>query len=182
MAETKKGGLRLFIAIPLSEKVIGRIGRLKKELAVEGVNFVERENMHLTLKFLGDVAYSRMGAVENKLRDIRLKRFRIKVNGVGVFPNESYVRVVWVGCNSDELNGIAKKINESLSDMFPKEEFTAHVTIARVKKHADLRTFLSSHRNDDFGEFEFSGFELRSSELTKAGPVYSTVARFGAAE
>ncbi len=172
--------MRSFIAIDVPQELKRNISLLKKDLNFEGIKPVEDENLHITLKFLGDVDSKKLSDVEKALRRVKFKKFKISVRSVGVFPNENYIRVVWVGCESKELIELRSYIEDTLADMFKKEQFNAHLTIARVKRKVDLSAFLNAHRNEDFGEFEVDRFELKMSELSREGPKYSTLASFEA--
>jgi len=175
--------MRCFISVEIPEELKRTVSPLKKEIHTEGIKPVEDKNMHITLKFLGDVPEEKFGEIESALRKVEFSKFKIKLKGVGVFPNESYIRVVWVGCSDDaHLKDLSEKINDSLSGFFKKEPFSAHLTIARVKRKVDLNEFLDEHKDDEFGEFEVSNFELKSSKLTREGPKYSTVSVFEAKE
>jgi 2'-5' RNA ligase len=172
--------LRTFVAIDIPNELKKNISTLKNELNIEGIKLVEDENLHITLKFLGDVESTKLANIEQALRAVKFKKFVIKLRGIGVFPNERYVRVVWIGCESHELEGLAENINDALSSYFKQEPFSAHLTIARVKRKIDLSSFLDKHKADEFGEFEVNSFELKSSELRREGPIYTTLAVFQA--
>jgi len=116
-----------------------------------------------------------------KLRGVEFEAFDCEAKGVGVFPEENYIRVVWAGIESGgRLKALANKVIGALSVYGGDERFSAHLTIARVKRKADLRDFLEKHRNDEFGKFVVSNFELIQSELGPGGPKYTTIANFEA--
>lgn len=100
------------------------------------------------------------------------------MRGVGVFPNEKYIRVVWAGCESPELEELAKHVNEKLSGMFTEEKFIGHITIARVKRKFVLKDYLRKYMEKDFGEFVVREFYLVESVLRKEGPKYMVVATY----
>ncbi len=177
-----KDKIRSFIAINIPEELKAKISLLKKDLNIDGIKYVKEENLHITLKFLGDVANTKIAEIEKVLREIKFKNFTVCLHSVGVFPNENYIRIVWVGCESKALVELADKINNLLSGMFKKESFSAHLTIARVKRNVDFSEFLNKHKNENFGEFEVSSFELKMSELDREGPNYSTLAEFPATD
>lgn len=174
--------IRSFIAIDITPELRKKTSILKKELEIEGIKTIEEDKVHITLKFLGDVKSSMLGEIEKTLRSILFKRFKVKLRGIGVFPNEHYIRVVWIGCEGNELVDLAKKIDKSLGGMLKPEPFSAHLTIARVKRKIDLSEFLNKYKNVDFGEFEVDRFELKMSEIGKKGSGYSTLAVFNALE
>ncbi len=174
---------RCFIAIEIPEELKARISYLAQELNfvnIKGIKLVEKENLHITLKFLGNISPEKIDFIQQKLSEIKFTPFNIQLLGVGVFPNDTYVRVVWVGCKSKELYILAKKIEDALASEFKKDEFTAHTTFARVKQKTDLHSRLEKHKNDNFGDFICSKFELKQSQLGREGPVYSSLAIFNA--
>lgn len=172
--------IRCFIAIEIPEELKEKIVVLSRELNIPGIKLVELENMHITLKFLGDVTGDKIDGIKEMLQTVDFSNFSIILKGVGIFPNENYIRVVWIGCESKELYILTKKINEALVSEFKKEEFTAHVTFARVKQKVELHGFLEKHKNDSFEEFTCSNFVLKQSELGREGPKYNTLASFEA--
>jgi 2'-5' RNA ligase len=169
---------RCFIAIELPQLLRKKLARVAAPLPHDAVNFVDERNMHITLKFLGEVSQDKLAAVKQRLEQIKAKPFTVKVRGAGVFPNEDYVRVVWVGCQGDRLTALAKKINEALSPLFKPEEFAAHITVARVKRKIPIRDFLASRKDQELGEFKVERFLLMVSKLTPAGPEYSVLAEY----
>lgn len=171
--------MRLFIAVDVPPEIKKRIGEAQKDLPEEGgLKKVGLPLMHITLKFLGEVNPKMLGRVDNALREVSFSPFRVKVRGIGAFPSEKYVRVVWAGCESPELEELARQVNEKLGGMFKEEEFTPHLTIARVKRKLVLGDYLKKHAAWDFGEFTVREFHLVESVLRKEGPKYTVVATY----
>jgi len=170
--------LRCFIAVELMPGLCRTLSTLSRELKKDDVIQVSEQNIHITLKFLGDVSPDKLSSVESRLREVKFKPFRLAVKGVGVFPNENYARVVWTGCESKELAALANSVNKALDGVFKPEVFTAHITFARVKRKTELKPFLEKYKRWVFDEFKINKFVLKSSELTSGGPVYSTIAEF----
>ncbi|KYK24411.1 2'-5' RNA ligase [Thermoplasmatales archaeon SG8-52-4] len=175
---------RGFIAIDIEpfQKLI----QLENEIKNTGANLklVEPENVHITLKFLGDTDEALIDRIEeimkSSVKDIG--PFTIKFIGSGFFPNQNYIRVIWIGIeNIEQLSKIAKKINEQTSNLgFEKEKrgFSAHLTIARVKsaKNKDkLLQIIDKYKDIEFGIFNASNIKLKKSELTPKGPIYTTL-------
>lgn len=169
--------MRLFIAIDTPPWIKRSMEAAQRELPPEGLRLVSVENIHITLKFLGEVNQKKLQRIEQKLREIDEKDFEIVVRGVGVFPNENYIRVVWAGCKTRELAEFAEKISRALPE-FPAEPFSGHLTLARVSRKIDLRPFLQRYRDFRFGDFKANKFCLMMSELSPSGPKYSVVAEF----
>jgi RNA 2',3'-cyclic 3'-phosphodiesterase len=174
--------MRLFIAIGVPGEIKKKMGELEKELPDEGLKKVDVQNMHITLKFLGEVEKMQLEEVKNALGKVEFLPFKVNVRGVGVFPREDYVKVVWAGTESRDLGKLAEKIELALASMFPKEAqgFSGHLTLARVKRRVGIKEFLGKHHMEDFGEFEVCRFMLMQSVLKKGGPEYSVAAEFPA--
>lgn len=173
--------MRLFVAVPVPEELRAKAAALGEEIRQDGIVPVKPGNMHLTLRFLGETDERKLAGLEQALRGIAFAPFGCTVKGVGVFPNEDYVKVVWAGVESDgKLKALAKDVIGALSGYGGDERFSAHLTIARVKRKADLKAFLEKHRSDEFGSFTASSFGLIRSVLGREGPEYSTLAKFEA--
>ncbi|MFH2105715.1 MAG: RNA 2',3'-cyclic phosphodiesterase [Candidatus Micrarchaeota archaeon] len=193
---------RCFIAVNLPKEIKEKIGRIASELDIDGVKVVEATNLHITLKFLGEIDNEAIGQIENILEKIKLEKFKISIEGIGVFPNEKYVKVVWIGCVSKELEKLAETIDTGLKgklriesesfesfdrralsvkywkDIKSFQSFVGHLTIARIKKKVDLSRFLNENRNVRIGEVTVNSFELMESRLGPGGPEYLMVKQF----
>ncbi len=167
--------LRVFLAVDLPEKTKKKLFTLAEKIGKEGVVSTSGPNLHITLKFFGELGYDKITSIEAKLSKIHFSPVKVTVKGIGVFPNEDYVRVIWAGCTG--LEPLVKQIEEVLA-FKSEEQFVGHITIARVKKKVNLRDFIHSHKNAKFGEFVADRFELKSSQLTKTGPIYLTISEF----
>lgn len=176
MVETK----RLFVAVELPDDLRGRVNSLAKELPDEGVKAVEKDNIHLTLKFLGDIPEDKIPEIQERLAKVNFKSFSCTVSGVGVFPSPDYIRVVWAGIKCEEMPKLAAEVENALEGIGKKETrpFSSHVTIARVKRKIDANDFLEKHKEDNLGEFQVSDFVLMQSELSRQGPTYTVLKKF----
>lgn len=171
--------MRLFVAVDIPPEIKRNIGQAQKELPEEGgLKKVELPQMHITLKFLGEVNPRMLDRVDGVLREVEFSGFKVKVRGVGAFPNEKYVKVVWAGCVSPELEMLARDINEKLSGMFAKEEFTPHLTMARVKRRLVMDDYLKKYAEWKFGEFQVREFYLLESVLERGGAKYNVLASY----
>lgn len=171
--------MRCFIAIELPQEVLQKLSTLSQELP-PGVSKVKKENMHITLKFLGEVDEKKLPDVVSVLGKCVVPPFSVSLSGVGAFPKPYFPRVVWAGVHSEELARLAASIEESLDSLgFEKEKaFSGHVTLARVKNPVELRQFFAAHADDLFGSFSVNEFVLKKSTLAPSGPVYETLKRF----
>lgn len=171
--------MRLFLAIPLPFDLRKSIESRGKELTQEGLTPLRAENMHVTLKFLGECSESKVDEIKTKLAAISSPKFTCSLRGVGVFPNETYVRVVWVGIESEgKLEKLVENVCANLPGIGKDERFSAHMTIARVKQKPDLHSFLSKYKSVEFGSFEADRIDLIESVLGHFGSTYRTLAEF----
>ena len=166
--------MRLFIAIELPKEVVAELARLQKEIDMFGLRMVKE--FHLTLKFLGDVPDSKIEKVKETLRAIKFKSFKAELSETGVFPNPSYVRVVWAGVKADPISTLQKEIELEFEKMGwgRDKDFKPHLTLARVnfvKDKAALSEKLKSLKAKRI-QFDVSEFRLIKSTLTPTGPAY----------
>ncbi len=167
--------MRCFIAVELSEQVKKEIEKACARLP-KGLRPVEQKNMHVTLKFLGEITEGKAQEAAEELKACARKKFSIKCKGTGVFPSSAFVRVLWAGVESKELNELAECVNGALSKIgFDKEKFTAHATIARARERIDITNFLNEFKDFDFGETLVSEVALKKSTLTPQGPEYEDI-------
>jgi len=179
--------MRLFVACELPAVV-------RKSLAVIGsvfdpgsfrMKWVEEQNLHVTMKFLGDVPEGKLGAMREALGSVAFGPFTARVSGAGIFPPSGPPRVLWAGLEPpDAFVELHVAIDDALEGIgFGREmRFSPHVTLARVRSAGDAVSFresASALRTESSG-FDVGGFVLRSSVLTPSGPVYSDEAVFRA--
>jgi 2'-5' RNA ligase len=176
--------VRCFISVDVEDSgILQVIQNLQKrvEETENIVKTVEMENMHLTLRFLGELPQSAVRRIMDGLKGLNFKPFKIEFKGLGVFPNINYVRVVWIGVGEgvykledlhNQVNGILKKLG------FGGEEFSPHLTIARVKairNKPGLVKLLDEYRDTSFGYMDITSVRLKKSTLTSRGPIYNTI-------
>ena len=169
--------MRCFIAVDLSDECRDYLFNLQKEFSKYlKAKWVEKKNLHLTLKFLGDLDENKLENVKKRLSDVKIKGFKIYLNEIGVFPNEDFINVVWVGLKpTEEILDLQKKIDEELLDLFSKDQkFLSHITLGRVKSIKNKEKFKKILKETEIKkiEFEVNNFRLYKSELTKDGPKY----------
>ncbi|HEB47313.1 MAG TPA: RNA 2',3'-cyclic phosphodiesterase, partial [Candidatus Pacearchaeota archaeon] len=139
----------------------------------------EPENLHLTLKFLGEIDKEKVVEVKEKLREVKFKEFETKIAYIGFFDNKKY-GVVWIHLPNCEK--IQEEVDEKLSSLFEKERrFMSHLTIARVKRIQNKAEFLRKLREIKFQKIRFvvKNFNLKKSTLMQEGPVYETLEEYG---
>ena len=172
--------MRVFISIDLPEEVKKELLRIQKEIDKLGLikgKFTEPDNFHLTMKFLGNVSEIELRAIKDKLSEIKFDEFHITLSELGVF-SENFIRIVWVCFSGEELFNLQKKIDDSLSNLFPKEyRFMAHTTIVRPKFVEDRKVFLDELNKIGTVKKKFliDKIHLKESKLTNEGAKYSTL-------
>lgn len=177
--------MRLFVAVDLSDEVREKLSPLLAELSkMSGLKTVEKENLHATLLFLGEVPEMKVPQIREELSKIKFESFKIELSEVGAFPSVSNPRVVWIGAKDDgKLKMLADEVYERLKKLGFKrdKDFVAHITIARVKRRCEnLKNFVSIHAKDKFGEMIVDNFKLKQSILRPQGPIYKDVEVFKA--
>jgi len=177
--------LRTFIAISLNTGVKEELAVLIDKLKTSGadVKWVNPENIHLTLKFLGYILPEKIEEVKRVLGRIRGKftPFKITFSGVGAFPKLSYPRVIWVGINGgkEDTKHVYELLEAELEKIgFKKEDrdFSPHLTIGRVRSGKNKAALKSCIENLSFSSGEILEVEhitLFQSTLTPKGPVYT---------
>jgi 2'-5' RNA ligase len=174
--------IRCFIAIEISKN--NNIEKLVKEIEKSGaiVKLVESKNIHITLRFLGDINEDLVYKIEDILKNalLDIKPFKIELYGVGVFPNVNYIKVIWIGIKKTEfLEEIFNKINKEINLIIPDtktQKFKPHITIGRVKSAKNKEKILNiikKYQNKKFSDILIETIKLKKSELTSTGPIYT---------
>jgi 2'-5' RNA ligase len=180
---------RLFIAVDLTQEarqsVAAYIRSMRDEFKAARAGWIKAENLHLTLKFLGETEESRIADIEialaNALAEVRVSPVRL--SGTGAFPSAARAKVLWIGCEDPGrlLETAAGQLDADLEPVgFPAERgrFSPHLTIARIRSAtSDTRRLASAHTRNRFEGVEFDVREvvLYQSELSPGGSVYTPV-------
>jgi len=176
--------MRTFIAIELSNDIRKELASLQNELktADADVKWVKPENIHLTLKFLGEVKEESVEAIASALDKVGsgYTKFDISLFKVGAFPKLDHPRVIWVGIdnNCSVVEEIAVKIEDECEKLsFPREKrsFSAHLTLGRVrspKNKTALKEKIMSLEVKPLTS-QLRELTLFKSTLTPKGPIYS---------
>lgn len=184
--------MRTFIAVELQQDVVDSINnfllKTTNEIKNNKVSWVKKENLHITLKFLGEIEENKVEEVEKILSEISKskKSFEVEVKEIGVFPNLSFPRVIWIGIKDDtnSLLSIVNLLEKKLCEHgFKKEdkEFVAHLTIARIKKLnnlSEIKNYVEKHKNVDFGKNKVNNITFFQSILRPEGPEYKVIKKF----
>jgi len=182
--------IRTFIAMAVTPEVRRRAVELQGKLGQSDANvkWVAEGNIHLTVKFLGDVDDIALPAVCRAVEQAvaETPRFVISVAGVGAFPSSHRPRTLWVGVReeAERVDRVKRALDEALFPLgFRDEErrFTPHLTIGRVKGGTSNASGLSERlaANTDWtgGRSEVGEVVVMSSELRSEGPLYTVMAR-----
>jgi 2'-5' RNA ligase len=178
--------MRLFIAIEIvpeiRERLTQYIERIKPQLG--RARWARPEGMHITLKFLGNVADTKRSAIEDELRNVRGSQLSIAIENVGAFPTAKSPRVLWAGIQAGpQLEQLAKQTEKAMGRLgFEPENraFTPHVTLARFDpggRKADLVPLLAEPK-PSFGTMTATEFHLYESKLSPGGSRYVKLASF----
>jgi len=169
--------MRLFIAVDVSEEVRHYLRNLQQDVAKLPAKQSLAKDFHLTLKFLGEVTPQQAEEVKVRLQKVSCKPFTATLDGIGVFPSEDSVRVVWVGLSPKEtIMALQKQIDEALQGLFTKEkQFVPHITLSRVKAITDKAVFAKQLEALEVKPLSFpvTQFALIQATLRgKEGPLY----------
>jgi 2'-5' RNA ligase len=173
--------MRIFVALALDDAMKDALANIQRRLRphIPDAKWVEPENIHLTLKFLGEIE-------EKMLKDVVVccenvadshQPFLISLSEIGGFPSLSYPRVIWIGIadGKEEVSLLAEELDRSLAKAgFPKEKrpFTPHLTLARIKRERKV----SVSKIEPVSErMEVRSIQIIQSTLTPKGPIYRVV-------
>jgi len=179
--------VRSFVAVPLDAAAQRALVALERELAraAPELKWVDPELMHLTLKFLGDVAEERLPEVTSAVRAALapFRAFDVQLSGAGAFPDPAHARVLWAGAGAGtpELASLARAVEEAVEPLgFEREsrEWRAHVTLSRVKTRlrepAKLQEALAAPH--ELPRFRVDRVHLMKSEQSPRGLSYTPLA------
>ena len=181
--------IRAFLAIDLDPQVLEQICRATDSLheRIPSIRWVPKENLHLTVKFLGNIEEAQVTDIAAALRPglSPFSRFSINAKGLGVFPEYGRPKILWVGLASKELTELAENVESCLLPLgFAPEQrsFTPHLTIGRWRQFdrppAALKQELENWRGRSFGESAVNEVILFQSELNPAGSIYRRLETF----
>jgi 2'-5' RNA ligase len=177
--------IRSFVAATVPDEVVVFLRQIQAQLQLPGMNirWVAAKNIHLTLKFLGDIDPSRVPDVAAQMDAAagRIPSFSLAAKGVGVFPNLRRARVLWVGLagDLDRLKAIQATLESGLESVgFPMEprNFGAHLTIGRIRHRKDaemINESLNQLKDTTSDRFRVDRLVLFKSILNPNGPVYT---------
>ena len=185
--------MRVFIAIDIDEQIRKMLGELQLELQTKAdikksdVKWVRPDNMHLTLKFLGEIKDEQVPEVCNIVKDATNghESFELAVESVGHFGGRS-ARVLWVGCgqNCSELRRVQEDIEQQLASAgWPEEkrDFAGHLTLCRVrnpKAGVKLAQLTEAYKDFKLGIMPADAVLVYQSQLRPTGPIYTVLGNY----
>jgi RNA 2',3'-cyclic 3'-phosphodiesterase len=162
-----------------------RLASAQKFMVQTGADLktVELQNIHITLRFLGEISPAIVEKVFGAMQAVKFKPFDVQLCGLGVFPSLSYPRVVWAGITvgAETLKDIFTQLEPQIRALgfeADKNGFSPHITIARVrspKNKQQLAEYVTKKTHDDFGKIHLDCLKLKQSKLSPKGPTYLTL-------
>lgn len=179
--------IRTFIAIDVPDDIRAAIeeaqARLKRAHVSVRISWTKIDNVHITLQFLGYIGESLIDPIKSGLQTVAGENqpFDLSLQGVGVFPNETKPRVIWVGCDdaAGRLKALARSVQAAMQPLgFEQErrEFSAHLTLGRIRvprPDVALTRAIESLKNTAFGTLRIEAIHLFESQLHPDGSIYS---------
>lgn len=180
---------RTFIAldIPLSENMRNYLSEVKQRFDGPGMKWVDFENMHLTLQFIGDTTHEQEDDVVSLLSELvpQYPVFELSLQGMGIFPHKKKPRVAWLGVEDEP---VLTSLQQALQDKLPvvgvavePRIFVPHLTFVRLKpfqKHYAFMQFVRNNAKHSFYTVLIDSVKYYASELTPKGAIYTLIRSF----
>lgn len=183
--------IRSFLAFDVPKDVRQKLARLIADFSKRetGVKWISAENMHVTMKFFGDVEEDLLlGDISRTIETVtsETKTIPLECSGVGVFPNWKYPRVIWAGFlgDAEPVLNLKGHLDEALAPFPLKQDaraFRLHLTIGRakeIKRTGLLMTLINELGPISFGRVLIDKLTLYKSVLTKGGSIYTAIREF----
>jgi 2'-5' RNA ligase len=180
--------VRLFVALEIPSEVRENLAALVETLRAisKEPRWIRPENLHVTLKFLGEVPEMKLDAVRAALAETRSEQpVKLEFRGLGFFPNEKHPRVFWAGIEaSPNLVKLAGDIDAAMEKLGVQREqrpFSPHLTLARFERQGmpqKLRIAIAENAQREFGTLQTNESLLIQSKLKPSGAEYTTLASF----
>ena len=178
--------IRAFIAVDIENNDFSnQITEIQKNILDIGADIkpVPPENVHLTLRFLGEIETNLLEKIIDILRLIDFQPFEIRLRGTGAFPSMKKINVIWIGLErgQEELTKLSRLLETHLIKLgFPQDKrgFSPHITIARLRSGRNreaVADLLHESKEKNYGSMMVHAIRLKKSVLTPQGPIYSTI-------
>ena len=180
--------IRAFLAVDIDEDLKANINKVIKDFKQidAKIKYVELANLHLTLKFFGDMDTNGIHLIEDAISKVvsDFKPFDIKIAGCGAFPNTNRIKVIWLGIENDaSLKDLHDRLDKEFSrigfDM--DKRFSTHLTIGRMKSAKNknqVKKCIEDFADIEIGGMKVSQISLKKSTLTPSGPIYEDLKTF----
>ena len=178
--------MRVFIAVDLPAEIRNELTKLQRELepVTDSARWVAPESIHVTLKFIGEIAEKRLDEIDAAVTGFTWKSFVITVRGVGFFPGNRSPRVFWAGMEAPTMQNLAEELDSRMERLgFEKEKraFRPHITLARARDSridSSLVAASAKYAEYDFGSFTVDRMFLFKSILKPTGAVYERLKEY----
>ena len=172
--------MRCFIAIPLPKEIQDEVRKTKVKDDIALVSY-PKEELHLTLKFLGDVPISEVKKISESLSKIKFKNFKTNLGKIGFFPKKKgYVKVVWAGLTPKrKIIELKNMVDDALVWRFNREkDYEPHITICRVKEIKNDKRFRDTFNRTLEGSFSINCFRLMKAEFTENNVIHTLIKEY----
>lgn len=171
--------MRTFVAVEVhNDDVLKSISKLQSDFEIKATA-VNKQNMHFTLFFLGEISEEVAENVKKALSSIAFKPIETSFTHVGAFPNPNFPRIIWIGtdeASAKQLVELASQVEQKLAPLGFRQDrpFKPHLTIFRIKnKVNDISKKIERFRVAELGKDVISELKFKQSVLTPNGPIYS---------
>lgn len=171
--------MRVFAAIDLPVDIRESISEKAAEFKIKGITIVDKEVLHITLHFFGEMEEHDARRIEKTMKDLHADNFEVSIKGLSLF-SPARPRVIFANVNdgSKEVTDLHKQLNGALG-LQDKEAYIPHVTLARIRRIFDtgeITARIRKYSDYDFGSFTATSMALKRSTLTSDGPIHRTIA------
>jgi 2'-5' RNA ligase len=168
--------MRAFIGITLTQEIISNLKNwIECQDDSPWIKWTRPENLHLTIKFLGDINVNQLNNIKLLLLNIcnRHRAFSLNIQNIGAFPNYQKPRIIWAGISKNRsLFNLASEVLSSIT-IGDNKKFHPHITLARLKENHHY--IMQFQNNIHFGEMDVGSINIIKSDLTPSGPIYKKI-------
>lgn len=168
---------RVFSAVDItSEELLNKLDEMQQRLDL-GFKPVPRKKMHVTLEFFKDVNEDEIEELKQAMKDANTEPFQLEIKGLGAFPSEDYIRVVWAGAEDKKMHKLFSEVSEHSLESSNDHDFKPHITLMRIENVSGetkrkLKKVLQEHEDERFCEATVEKVKLLESRLTGKGSEY----------
>lgn len=168
---------RVFSAINIEDqKVLEELEKVRDSLDL-GFNPVKREKMHITLQFFNDIDQNQIERIRKSLESVEMSPFQLEIKGIGAFPSEDFIRVLWAGAQNGAVYELHKEVSTHDVVEDTEHDFKPHITLMRVEngngdRKKKLKRTMREFEDHSFGSITVDSIKLYESVLNSRGTVY----------